>query len=59
MKLAPFEGDIELNVKLIEMYGRCGSMRDARKVFDRMPERNLSLWHSMINGYALNGKIGK
>ncbi|KAM5547429.1 pentatricopeptide repeat-containing protein [Rosa sericea] len=59
LKLAPFGGDIELNEKLIEMYGRCGSMRDARKVFDRMPERNLSLWHSMINGYALNGKGGE
>ncbi|PRQ23783.1 putative pentatricopeptide [Rosa chinensis] len=43
MKLAPFRGYIQLNVKLIQMYGRCGSMRDAHKVFDRVPKRNLSL----------------
>lgn len=59
MKRAPFGGDIELNRKLIQMYGRCGSMRDARKVFDRMRERNMSLWHSMINGYAVNGQGGE
>ncbi|CAB4318655.1 unnamed protein product [Prunus armeniaca] len=56
MKQSPFRGDIELNAKLIQMYGRCGSMRDARKVFDRMPERSKSLWHSMIHGYAVNGQ---
>lgn len=51
-----FGGDVELNNKLIEMYGRCGSMRDARRVFDRMRERNMSSWHLMINGYAANGQ---
>ncbi|KAK9275494.1 hypothetical protein L1049_022761 [Liquidambar formosana] len=51
-----FCGDVELNNKLIEMYGRCGSMRDARRVFDRIRDRNLSSWHLMINGYAMNGQ---
>ncbi|XP_050382913.1 pentatricopeptide repeat-containing protein At2g15690, mitochondrial-like [Argentina anserina] len=56
LKMSCFGGDIELNVKLIEMYARCGSMRDARKVFDKMSERDLRLWHSMINAYAKNGE---
>ncbi|XP_004287534.1 PREDICTED: pentatricopeptide repeat-containing protein At2g15690-like [Fragaria vesca subsp. vesca] len=56
LKLTPFGRDIELNVKLIEMYAKCGSTRDARKVFDRMPERDLRVWHSMINAYAANGE---
>lgn len=51
-----FGGDVELNNKLIEMYGMCGSMVDARKVFDKMRERNMSSWHLMINGYAANGQ---
>ncbi|RXI06046.1 hypothetical protein DVH24_018088 [Malus domestica] len=38
------------------MYWRCGSMRDARKLFDRMRERSMGLWHSMISGYAVNGQ---
>lgn len=59
MKRAPFGGDIELNIKLIQMYGRCGSMRNARKVFDRMRERKMSLWHSMINAYSVNGQGGE
>lgn len=53
---SPYIGDVELNSKLIEMYVICGSMRDARRVFDRMRERNMGLWHLMINGYADNGQ---
>ncbi|KAK7846438.1 pentatricopeptide repeat-containing protein [Quercus suber] len=56
LKRSPFRGDVELNNKLIGMYGRCGSMRDARRVFDRMSERNMCSWHLMINGYAVNGQ---
>ncbi|XP_062148582.1 pentatricopeptide repeat-containing protein At2g15690, mitochondrial-like [Alnus glutinosa] len=56
LKRSSFRGEVELNNKLIEMYGRCGSMRDARRVFDRMRDRNVSSWHLMINGYAVNGQ---
>jgi pentatricopeptide repeat protein len=56
LKRSPFRGDIELNNKLIGMYVRCGSMRDARRVFDKMRERNMNSWHLMINGYAVNGQ---
>ncbi|PON50423.1 DYW domain containing protein [Parasponia andersonii] len=55
LKRSSFRGDIELNDKLIKMYGKCGSMKDARKVFDRMTERSRSSWHLMINGYSVNG----
>lgn len=41
--------------KVINMYSKCGSMTDARRVFDHMRDRNLDSWHLMINGYALNG----
>ncbi|KAL6964002.1 hypothetical protein U1Q18_035008 [Sarracenia purpurea var. burkii] len=47
-------GDHQLNIKVIEMYSKCGSMTDARRVFDHMPERNMESWHLMINGYAAN-----
>ncbi|KAF8400978.1 hypothetical protein HHK36_014281 [Tetracentron sinense] len=53
---SPFRADLQLNNKLIETYGKCGSMSDARRVFDRMPERNLDTWHLMINGFAMNGQ---
>ncbi|KAK9726051.1 hypothetical protein RND81_05G186900 [Saponaria officinalis] len=49
-----FRGDLRLNNKVVEMYSKCGSMTDARRVFDHMPERNMDSWHLMIRGYASN-----
>ncbi|KAJ0011430.1 hypothetical protein Pint_34420 [Pistacia integerrima] len=48
-------GDLAFNNRVIEMYGKCGSMTDARRVFDYMPDINMDSWHLMINGYADNG----
>ncbi|KAL3532596.1 hypothetical protein ACH5RR_006117 [Cinchona calisaya] len=56
MLKSPFSRNVELNVKLVEMYVKCGNMKSARKVFDRLRERSLGLWHLMINGYAENGE---
>ncbi|XP_049398731.1 pentatricopeptide repeat-containing protein At2g15690, mitochondrial [Solanum stenotomum] len=47
--------DLGLSNKVINMYSKCGSMTDARRVFDHMRDRNMDSWHLMINGYALNG----
>ncbi|XP_059284354.1 pentatricopeptide repeat-containing protein At2g15690, mitochondrial-like isoform X1 [Lycium ferocissimum] len=52
---SPWSKNVELNGKLVEMYVKNGSMRNARKVFDKMRERKLELWHLMINGYAETG----
>ncbi|XP_077220307.1 putative pentatricopeptide repeat-containing protein At3g49142 isoform X2 [Tasmannia lanceolata] len=40
---------------LISMYAKCGFMEDARKVFDKMPERDVVSWNSMISGLVENG----
>ncbi|XP_010548024.1 PREDICTED: pentatricopeptide repeat-containing protein At2g15690 [Tarenaya hassleriana] len=50
-----FRGDIKLNNKVIQMYGNCGSMTDARRVFDHIPDRNMDSWHLMMRAYADNG----
>ena len=34
------------------MYFECGRSNDARKVFDKMSERNVVSWNSVIGGYA-------
>ena len=49
-----FRSDLQLNNKVLEMYGNCGSMTDARRVFDHMTNRDMDSWHLMINGYANN-----
>ncbi|CAN1815258.1 Pentatricopeptide repeat-containing protein At3g49710 [Linum perenne] len=38
------------------MYSRCGSLEDARRVFDRMTEHNSVSLNSIIAGYAQHGK---
>eukprot|EP00268_Persea_americana_P065269 TRINITY_DN8685_c0_g2_i1.p1 TRINITY_DN8685_c0_g2~~TRINITY_DN8685_c0_g2_i1.p1 ORF type:complete len:862 (+),score=151.85 TRINITY_DN8685_c0_g2_i1:93-2588(+) len=40
---------------LVDMYGKCGFLEDARVVFDEMPERNVVAWNSMIVGHVHNG----
>ncbi|KAL6218814.1 hypothetical protein ACLB2K_012023 [Fragaria x ananassa] len=45
----------DLSHEVIEMYGKCGSMTDARRVFDHLVEKNIDSWHLMINWYAENG----
>lgn len=56
---AGYSEDAFLGNSLIHMYSRCGSIDDARSVFDRMPRRNVVSWNSMIAGYAQQEQGGK
>ncbi|MBA0861943.1 hypothetical protein Goshw_002821 [Gossypium schwendimanii] len=40
---------------LIDMYSKCGGIRDARLVFDMMNERDEVSWNTMISGYSMHG----
>ncbi|XP_012569407.3 pentatricopeptide repeat-containing protein At3g53360, mitochondrial [Cicer arietinum] len=51
-----YQPNIILQNHMINMYGKCGSMKDARKVFDTMQLRNVVSWTSMISGYSQNGQ---
>ncbi|KAA8538621.1 hypothetical protein F0562_028185 [Nyssa sinensis] len=46
------ESDPFVETKLVSMYAKCGSLVDARKVFDGMRERNLYSWSAMIGACA-------
>eukprot|EP01018_Ginkgo_biloba_P030203 Gb_04430 [translate_table: standard] len=50
-----FESDIFVAGALIDMYVKCGSIKDARQVFDKMPQRDLVSWTAMIAGYGMHG----
>ncbi|XP_058107200.1 pentatricopeptide repeat-containing protein At2g22410, mitochondrial-like [Magnolia sinica] len=49
--------DVYLGNTLIDLHGRRGSVELARKVFDKMPRRNIVSWNAMIMGYAKAGDI--
>ncbi|XP_022135920.1 pentatricopeptide repeat-containing protein At3g12770-like isoform X2 [Momordica charantia] len=54
VEVCGWESDIYVNNSLIAMYVKFGNMGDARKVFDKMPERDLTSWNTMISGYVRN-----
>ncbi|XP_024538456.1 pentatricopeptide repeat-containing protein At2g13600 [Selaginella moellendorffii] len=40
---------------VINMYGKCGSLQDAREVFDKMDHRDVISWNTIIGSYAHSG----
>ncbi|KAL9243011.1 hypothetical protein vseg_016953 [Gypsophila vaccaria] len=41
---------------LIDLYGKCGCLKEARRVFETTPGKSLTSWNSMINCCALHGQ---
>ncbi|KAI8005638.1 Pentatricopeptide repeat-containing protein [Camellia lanceoleosa] len=48
--------DIYVCNSLLSMYSKCGEMDTMKKVFDEMPERDLTCWNTMISGCVRNGE---
>ena len=44
-----------MGTALIDMYAKCGSIKDARLVFDQMSEKDVVSWTAMISGYSIHG----
>nr|ABR17838.1 unknown [Picea sitchensis] len=51
-----FESDVIVGTALASMYTKCGSLENARQVFDRMPKRDVVSWNAIIAGYSQNGQ---
>ncbi|KAM2234752.1 hypothetical protein PS2_012847 [Malus domestica] len=53
------ENKLEMNTyvgsALIGMYGKCGDLSSARRVFDSLKKKDRITWNAMISGYAQNG----
>ncbi|PIA39830.1 hypothetical protein AQUCO_02600354v1 [Aquilegia coerulea] len=53
-----FSEDTVVSNALIDMYAKCGSIKNARLIFDSMNELDDVSWNSMITGYSLHGLSG-
>ncbi|CAM6038741.1 unnamed protein product [Sphagnum compactum] len=40
---------------LVDMYAKCGSMEDAKRVFNEMPLRDVVSWNTILGGFAMHG----
>ncbi|CAK9161154.1 unnamed protein product [Ilex paraguariensis] len=47
--------DLAMGNALIDMYSKCGEIEDAKRVFDKMGEKNVISWTSLISGYGKHG----
>lgn len=56
-KKMDFENDVSVANALIDMYCKCEEVCCARRLFDRMVNRDVASWTSMICGYCGIGKI--
>lgn len=54
-KKCGLEADVLVSNSLLKMYIDCGSIKDARAVFDRMPSKDVISWTEIFRGYVKNG----
>jgi pentatricopeptide repeat protein len=51
------DSEVPVGNALITMYSKCGSIEEARNVFDKMPKRKASTWTAMITAYAQHAYV--
>lgn len=54
-----FASNLFVGSALLDVYAKCGSIDDAREVFDNMSEHNVVSWSAMIAGYVQCGLSDK
>lgn len=47
--------EVRVGTALVDMYCKCASLEDARKVFEKIDGKDVVAWNSMIMGCAVNG----
>lgn len=52
-----FESDLALSNSMVNMYGKCGRIGDARSLFESMDYRDIISWNSLLSAYSKIGGI--
>ncbi|XP_004239299.2 putative pentatricopeptide repeat-containing protein At5g13230, mitochondrial [Solanum lycopersicum] len=50
-----YDQDLAVGNALVDMYAKCGSIKDARLVFEMMIERDVVSWNAMVSAYSMHG----
>lgn len=50
-----FSKDTSICNAIIDMYSKCGKITISREIFDRMQNRDIISWNTMIIGYGIHG----
>lgn len=53
------DASVVVGSALIDMYSRCGEVKNAESIFQALKERNLVTWNAMVSGFAHNGKFSR
>ncbi|KAM7260415.1 hypothetical protein ACFE04_016156 [Oxalis oulophora] len=54
-RVRDLECDVVIGTELVDMYGRCGYVREAYYIFREMLKRDTLAWSAMISWFAVNG----
>ncbi|XP_059067792.1 pentatricopeptide repeat-containing protein At3g53360, mitochondrial-like [Cryptomeria japonica] len=52
-----FLSHVVVVTSLIDMYAKCGSIHKSRKLFEKIPQRDVASWTAIIAGYAQIGLV--
>jgi pentatricopeptide repeat protein len=50
-----WNSDVFVGSSLVDMYAKCGSMKDAWSVFNKMPSQDVVTWTTILGGCAMHG----
>lgn len=52
-----FVSNVYVGNALIDMYGKCGNLDDAKKIFQKMPEKDRVSWNCILTACAACGMV--
>ncbi|KAM7279122.1 hypothetical protein ACFE04_006256 [Oxalis oulophora] len=57
LRVHDLECDVVIGTNLVDMYGKCGYVREAYDIFREMPKRDTLVWTAMIMSFAVKGYV--
>ncbi|KAL4389495.1 hypothetical protein HN51_010388 [Arachis hypogaea] len=52
-----FLTNVVVSSSIVDAYAKCGKMKEARRLFDEMPVRDIPAWTTLVSGYAACGNM--